>query len=189
MAVYKWLPTVLMFTTEWISRTIHGELTFRVGIQIDNMIQQIYKAMKLKKIVAVVLVSLFTVPNYSETQEDTTLEVQFNHEIQDECCMIVGLSVIRWMLILNWSKHKHYNDNISEELHHPGPDTSFIFQDFHQNIFHKLCMKNCLLLRKFQAIHRYGGGEYLQYSSHTTKLTLSTEPERKFSWYPLMHGI
>lgn len=61
-------------------------------------------------------------------------------------------------LILNWSKHKHHNDNISEELHHPGPDTSFIFQDFHQNIFHKLCMKNCLLLRKFQAIHCYGGG-------------------------------
>ncbi len=97
-------------------------------------------------------------------------------------------------LILNWSKHKHHNDNISEELHHPGPDTSFIFQDFHQNIFHKLCMKNCLLLRKFQAVHCYGeggggGGGYLQYSSYTTKLTLSTEPERKCSWYPIMYGI
>ncbi len=63
MAVYKWFPTVLMFTTEWISRRIHGELAFRFGLQIDNMTQQIYKAMKLKIIVAVVLVSLFAVPN------------------------------------------------------------------------------------------------------------------------------
>ncbi len=63
MAVYKWFATVLMFTTERISRRIHGELAFRVGLQIDKMIQQIYKAMKLKKNVAVVLVSLSTVPN------------------------------------------------------------------------------------------------------------------------------
>lgn len=68
MAVHNQLlkaqfPTILMFTTEWLSKRIHGELAFRVGLQIDNVTQQIYKAMKLKRIVAVVLVSLFAIPN------------------------------------------------------------------------------------------------------------------------------